>query len=81
MAECSNCGATLDPAWKFCIHCGTAVASAASPAAIPSAIRPDAPAEPKRTGPSLFTTLSLLAILLGLLIGAATVVFILTHAN
>ena len=77
MAECSNCGAKLDPAWKFCINCGTAV----TPTAIPSAIRPDAPAEQKRTGPSLFTTLSLLAILLGLLIGAATVVFILTHAN
>jgi hypothetical protein len=75
MAECSNCGATLDPAWKFCIHCGTAVS------AIPSAIRPDAPPEQKRTGPSLFTTLSILAILLGLLIGAATVVFVLTHVG
>ena len=26
MAECGECGADLDPAWKFCIRCGTPVA-------------------------------------------------------
>ena len=26
MEECGECGVDLDPAWKFCIHCGTPVA-------------------------------------------------------
>jgi len=25
MASCGGCGEKLDPAWKFCIHCGAAV--------------------------------------------------------
>lgn len=50
MATCANCGVSLDPAWKFCIMCGTAVAMrgnepAAAPSPpraewIPAAIRP-----------------------------------------
>jgi len=27
MGKCTNCGATLDPSWKFCIACGEAVAT------------------------------------------------------
>lgn len=23
MAVCENCSATLEPQWKYCIHCGT----------------------------------------------------------
>jgi hypothetical protein len=25
MASCGGCGEKLDPAWKFCIHCGVPV--------------------------------------------------------
>ena len=58
MGKCTNCEATLDPGWKFCIACGEAVGptdeDAATPESsadaepsveaepIPSAIRPDA---------------------------------------
>ena len=52
MAVCENCGESLDPRWKFCIHCGAkaeAAAVAPAPAVIPAAIRPeDAAAPPKR---------------------------------
>jgi hypothetical protein len=52
MGKCTNCGAALDPGWKFCIACGEAVRPAAeddtasahpasTPEPIPSAIRPD----------------------------------------
>ena len=41
MGRCTSCSAELQPAWKFCIHCGTAV--------IPSAIRPDVAASAPRT--------------------------------
>ncbi len=40
MGNCTNCGAELDPGWKFCIACGHAVG--APPEPIPSAIRPPA---------------------------------------
>lgn len=26
MGTCANCGRTLEPGWKFCIHCGTPIA-------------------------------------------------------
>ena len=55
MAVCENCGESLEPRWKFCIHCGAKVeAAAVAPAAteVPAAIRPirpeDAAAPPKR---------------------------------
>lgn len=47
MAECGNCGAALDPRWKFCIHCGTRVQSQAA-APIPGAIRPADAAPPAK---------------------------------
>ncbi len=42
MGECVNCGRALDPHWKFCIYCGTAVPAADGETRpeIPSAIRP-----------------------------------------
>ena len=40
MAECSECGAALQPAWKFCIFCGTPVAGTAPPARAPLADSP-----------------------------------------
>ncbi|MES2094371.1 MAG: zinc ribbon domain-containing protein [Actinomycetota bacterium] len=40
MGNCANCGAELDPGWKFCISCGHAVETQHEP--IPSAIRPPA---------------------------------------
>jgi hypothetical protein len=51
MGKCTNCGAALDPSWKFCVTCGTAVVltestpageapGAAIPEPIPAAIRP-----------------------------------------
>ena len=27
MGNCTNCGAALDPSWKFCIACGASVAA------------------------------------------------------
>ena len=40
MAECGECGAALQPAWKFCIFCGTPVAGTAPPARAPLADSP-----------------------------------------
>ena len=54
MAVCENCGESLDPRWKFCIHCGAAVVQAETPAptaipvAIPAAIRPEDAAPPRK---------------------------------
>jgi hypothetical protein len=53
MGKCTNCGAALDPSWKFCIVCGKPVGTPredgtlaptaiTTPEPIPSAIRPDA---------------------------------------
>ena len=28
MAKCANCGAALDPGWKFCTTCGSAIPAA-----------------------------------------------------
>jgi len=48
MGKCTNCGATLEPSWKFCIACGAALdqtdepmtESITSPEPIPAAFRP-----------------------------------------
>ncbi len=61
MAVCENCGESLDPRWKFCIHCGAKVEAVSAPAAvaesapvaaaapvIPAAIRPEDAAPPRR---------------------------------
>lgn len=34
MGTCANCGKTLEPGWKFCIHCGTPLAKSTEPTAI-----------------------------------------------
>lgn len=36
METCAGCGAPLAPTWKYCVHCGIAVAGSQ----IPGAIRP-----------------------------------------
>jgi uncharacterized membrane protein YvbJ len=40
MSTCGNCGEALDPRWKFCIVCGTAVTPTQTEL-IPSVIRLD----------------------------------------
>ncbi|MCU1525863.1 MAG: Double zinc ribbon [Microbacteriaceae bacterium] len=45
MGICANCGAALDPAWKFCTRCGAPVRQV-TVEPIPAAIRPDDEAEP-----------------------------------
>jgi hypothetical protein len=42
MASCRSCSRDLDPSWKFCVHCGTAVRSV--DAAAPASVAPPAPA-------------------------------------
>jgi hypothetical protein len=32
MSDCVNCGRALQPAWKYCIYCGTRTTRAAAPA-------------------------------------------------
>ena len=80
MAVCENCGESLDPRWKFCIHCGTRVpvaeaeAAAPEPAApsVPAAIRPDdaAPAPKRRLDWQLGLGLAFA------IIGAAMIVYL-----
>ncbi|MCU1514893.1 MAG: hypothetical protein JWO10_1983 [Microbacteriaceae bacterium] len=41
MGVCTNCGKSLDPAWKFCIYCGATVEPTTRAEPIPNAIRPD----------------------------------------
>jgi len=58
MARCARCSAELQPAWKFCIHCGTAVS------------RPDVATAAPRTR---ITALGLFGIALGGLLAAIAV--------
>lgn len=41
MGDCVNCGRELQPEWKFCIYCGTALLPRRPEVQIPSAIRPE----------------------------------------
>jgi uncharacterized membrane protein YvbJ len=61
MATCDGCGAELAASWKYCIHCGTAIGTAATTAAqVPGAIRPERkPAAPRRrTNPLTFVVVA-----------------------
>ncbi|HEY0259537.1 MAG TPA: zinc ribbon domain-containing protein [Lacisediminihabitans sp.] len=40
MSKCTNCGAELDPAWKFCIVCGTSVPRSDGAEAAPEIVAP-----------------------------------------
>jgi hypothetical protein len=45
MSRCTSCSAELQPNWKFCIHCGTAVLAAipvVAPAVGPPVVEPHA---------------------------------------
>ncbi|CAN5408321.1 hypothetical protein BH10ACT4_BH10ACT4_11520 [soil metagenome] len=65
MGKCTSCGAALDPNWKFCVSCGTAVVAAegtvdeaatAIPEPIPAVIRPIAESDDEpvpRTRPDI----------------------------
>jgi hypothetical protein len=68
MARCASCSAELQPTWKFCIYCGTAVA--------PAAIRPEPVATDAAAGEprAQLTALGLFAWGLGILLAAIGVV-------
>jgi hypothetical protein len=63
MSRCASCSAELQPNWKFCIHCGTAVVAAAP---VPAAPR----AEPR----AQLTALGLFGWGLGVLLAAIGVI-------
>ncbi len=67
MARCISCSAELQPAWKYCIHCGQRVET------VPSAIRPDAAPEPQ-TPRGQVTALALFGWGLGALLAVIAVV-------
>lgn len=46
MSACVSCSTALDPLWKFCVDCGTAVVAGGS-ITIPGAIRPLQPGAPR----------------------------------
>jgi hypothetical protein len=68
MARCASCSAELQPTWKFCIYCGTAVA--------PAAVRPESAARAATTDEprSQLTALGLFGWGLGILLAAIGVV-------
>jgi hypothetical protein len=68
MARCASCSAELQPTWKFCIYCGTAVA--------PAAVRPEPVAREATTDEprSQLTALGLFGWGLGILLAAIGVV-------
>jgi hypothetical protein len=70
MARCASCSAELQPNWKFCIHCGTAVAPAAIRPAIITPAMDVATDEPR----SQLTALGLFGWGLGILLAAIGVV-------
>lgn len=51
MSECVNCGAAVEPDWKFCIACGTPIAAATAEAVAPVIPPPVAPTIPHAIRP------------------------------
>ena len=69
MARCISCSAELQPAWKYCIHCGQRVAD------VPGAIRPDTEADVAPEAPRTHVTaLALFGWGLGALLAVIAVV-------
>jgi hypothetical protein len=69
METCSGCGAPIAPTWKYCVHCGIAIARPE----VPAAIRPDGPAVPdhrKRNRALLFGGLGIFLVGVALLVMA-----------
>jgi hypothetical protein len=69
MATCANCGGELQPAWKYCISCGTRTTVPLAGVEVPA---PDA--EPE-TETRRVNVLALLAVILGCLLSPLAALF------
>lgn len=69
MATCANCGRELEPAWKYCITCGTRTAVPLA-GAVPLAPGADPEEEARRTN-----VLAVLALILGCLLSPLAALF------
>lgn|SRR5690554_2929813 len=69
MATCANCGRELQPAWKYCITCGTRTAVPLA-GVVPSALSLDAEPETRR-----LNVLAVLALILGCLLSPLAALF------
>src|SRR4051812_34734533 len=69
MTTCANCGRELQPAWKYCITCGTRTAVALA-GVVPSALSTDPEVQPRRVN-----VLAVLALILGCLLSPLAALF------
>ena len=69
MATCANCGRELEPAWKYCITCGTRT-NVPLAGVVPSALG----TEPE-TAPARINVLAVLALILGCLLSPLAALF------
>jgi hypothetical protein len=76
MANCANCDAALDPAWKFCVRCGAPVRRGMVEP-IPAAIRPPEQGETAEPPKDRSTLIGVIVAVVGviLIIIVAIVVF------
>jgi len=69
MATCANCGRELQPAWKYCITCGTRTGVPLA-GVVPSALSTDPETQPRRVN-----VLAVLALILGCLLSPLAALF------
>lgn len=69
MTTCANCGRELQPAWKYCIHCG-ARTTVPLTGVVPSALTTDPENQPRRVN-----VLAVLALILGCLLSPLAALF------
>jgi hypothetical protein len=69
MATCANCGRELQPAWKYCIHCGTRTGVPLAGVTSPT-LGSDPETPPRRTN-----VLAVLALILGCLLSPLAALF------
>lgn len=69
MTTCANCGRELQPAWKYCITCGTRT-SVPLAGVVPSALSADPEAQARRVN-----VLAVLALILGILLSPLAALF------
>ena len=69
MATCANCGRELQPAWKYCIQCGTRTGVPLA-GVNPSALSTDPETQPRRVN-----VLAVLALILGCLLSPLAALF------
>ena len=69
MATCANCGRELQPAWKYCITCGTRTTVALA-GVVPSVLSAEPEQEQRRTN-----VLAVLALILGCLLSPLAALF------